>query len=240
VSCEWTRRRSRPSEQVTGVCFWIFWSSVGVTHRLSLSIVLGARTRQLSPLGSQAQRPTPLLVFSLDTIPARSFACWQVILNDRRRERKIRNPHFKSPNSSIKSSLFIYPTPVRQWHPCILKRQPNHRTHRMSKSSTATAPKISHKSAWSKGPPTAVSTSASSSRPQSPAPSSANPANATHSRRPSTLSGQAVPIKDSGVSVPKNNVGSVGRSEQQHSPPHGTCISNPPLLSQVPMSRLAQ
>ncbi|KAF9031242.1 hypothetical protein BDZ89DRAFT_1101175 [Hymenopellis radicata] len=68
----------------------------------------------------------------------------------------------------------------------------------MSKSSTATVPKnppqLPSKSAWSKGPP-------SSSRSQSPAPSS-TPTHPTHSRRPSAL-GQGIPIKD-GVGIPRN------------------------------------
>ncbi|KAF8648538.1 hypothetical protein AX16_006242 [Volvariella volvacea WC 439] len=74
----------------------------------------------------------------------------------------------------------------------------------MSKSSTASAPKtLPKQSAWSKGPP--QTTIAPSSRSQSPAPST--PTYATHSRRSSTL-GQGVAIKD-GVSVPRNNIGSV-------------------------------
>ena len=77
---------------------------------------------------------------------------------------------------------------------------------RMSKSSTATAPKISTplpaKSAWARGPPQSA---APSPRSQSPAPST--PVLQTHSRRPSTL-GQGIPIKD-GVSIPRNNVGVV-------------------------------
>ncbi|KAJ6593442.1 hypothetical protein B0H19DRAFT_976189 [Mycena capillaripes] len=75
----------------------------------------------------------------------------------------------------------------------------------MSKSSTATLPKIPtqlpQKSAWAKGPPQ----TAPSPRSQSPAPS--NGPQPTHSRRPSAL-GQGVPIKD-GVSIPRNNVGAV-------------------------------
>ena len=78
---------------------------------------------------------------------------------------------------------------------------------RMSKSSTATAPKnptpLPAKSAWSRGPP--QSTTAPSPRSQSPAPPT--PVLQTHSRRPSTL-GQGIPIKD-GVSIPRNNVGAV-------------------------------
>ncbi|KAF5357330.1 hypothetical protein D9758_005883 [Tetrapyrgos nigripes] len=79
----------------------------------------------------------------------------------------------------------------------------------MSKSSTASAPKIPTplptKSAWSKGPP---QTTSSSPRSQSPAPPN-SPA-PTHSRRPSTL-GQGIPIKD-GVSVRGNNVGATKTS----------------------------
>ncbi|KAJ7821115.1 hypothetical protein B0H14DRAFT_2832192 [Mycena olivaceomarginata] len=80
----------------------------------------------------------------------------------------------------------------------------------MSKSSTATLPKIPtqlpQKSAWSKGPPQAAT--APSPRSQSPAPPSPSTApHLTHSRRPSAL-GQGVPIKD-GVSIPRNNVGAV-------------------------------
>ncbi|KAF7351095.1 Eukaryotic translation initiation factor 4 gamma [Mycena sanguinolenta] len=80
----------------------------------------------------------------------------------------------------------------------------------MSKSSTATLPKIPtqlpQKSAWSKGPP--QSTTVPSPRSQSPAPPSpSNAPHLTHSRRPSTL-GQGVPIKE-GVSIPRNNVGAV-------------------------------
>ena len=78
----------------------------------------------------------------------------------------------------------------------------------MSKSSTATAPKIPTplpaKSAWARGPPQSSST-APSPRSQSPAPST--PVLQTHSRRPSAL-GQGIPIKD-GVSIPRNNVGAV-------------------------------
>ncbi|THH13662.1 hypothetical protein EW146_g6581 [Bondarzewia mesenterica] len=88
----------------------------------------------------------------------------------------------------------------------------------MSKSSTASAPKIPSqlplKSAWARGPPQSTPT-ASSSRSQSPAPSNANalngPANShpnpTHSRRPSAL-GQGVSIKD-GVSIPRNTASAV-------------------------------
>ncbi|KAJ7647733.1 hypothetical protein FB45DRAFT_1052162 [Roridomyces roridus] len=77
----------------------------------------------------------------------------------------------------------------------------------MSKSSTATLPKIPtqlpQKSAWAKGPP--QNTAAPSPRSQSPAPS--NAPHLTHSRRSSAL-GQSVPIKD-GVSIPRSNVGAV-------------------------------
>ncbi|PCH35557.1 hypothetical protein WOLCODRAFT_27969 [Wolfiporia cocos MD-104 SS10] len=69
----------------------------------------------------------------------------------------------------------------------------------MSKSSTATAPKIPTQlpaqSAWSRGPPQGTSsTSAPSPRSQSPAPNQGPPA-PTHSRRPSTLS-QGVSFRD--------------------------------------------
>ncbi|TFK74623.1 hypothetical protein BDN72DRAFT_788870 [Pluteus cervinus] len=73
----------------------------------------------------------------------------------------------------------------------------------MSKSSTASTSKpLPKQSAWSRGPP---QSSAPSPRSQSPAPPT--PTHPTHSRRPSAL-GQGVSIKD-GVSVPRNNVGSV-------------------------------
>ncbi|KAJ7030060.1 hypothetical protein C8F04DRAFT_1398149 [Mycena alexandri] len=78
----------------------------------------------------------------------------------------------------------------------------------MSKSSTATLPKIPTqlptKSAWAKGPPQTAS-APSPTRSQSPA--LPNAPHLTHSRRPSAL-GQGVPIKD-GVSIPRNNVGAV-------------------------------
>lgn len=68
----------------------------------------------------------------------------------------------------------------------------------MSKSSTASTPKISsqlsQKSAWAKGPPQTTST-APSPRSQSPAPNANGPTAPTHSRRPSTL-GQGVSFKD--------------------------------------------
>ncbi|KAJ7782644.1 hypothetical protein B0H16DRAFT_1493850 [Mycena metata] len=79
----------------------------------------------------------------------------------------------------------------------------------MSKSSTATLPKIPTqlptKSAWAKGPPQATASAPSPTRSQSPA--LPNAPHLTHSRRPSAL-GQGVPIKD-GVSIPRNNVGAV-------------------------------
>ncbi|KAF8178669.1 hypothetical protein K438DRAFT_1681017 [Mycena galopus ATCC 62051] len=80
----------------------------------------------------------------------------------------------------------------------------------MSKSSTATLPKIPtqlpQKSAWAKGPP--QNSTVPSPRSQSPAPQSpVNAPHLTHSRRASAL-GQGVPIKD-GVSIPRNNVGAV-------------------------------
>ena len=78
----------------------------------------------------------------------------------------------------------------------------------MSKSSTASAPKnptpLPAKSAWARGPPQSSST-ASSTRSQSPAPST--PVLTSHFRRSSALS-LGVPIKD-GVSIPRNNVGAV-------------------------------
>ncbi|KAK7057588.1 hypothetical protein R3P38DRAFT_2598969 [Favolaschia claudopus] len=82
----------------------------------------------------------------------------------------------------------------------------------MSKSSTATLPKIPlpQKSAWAKGPPQ-NSAIAPSPRSQSPAPASpSNASHPTHSRRPSALGG-GVNIKD-GVSIPRNNVGAVKQS----------------------------
>ncbi|KAL6305170.1 hypothetical protein BKA93DRAFT_780253 [Sparassis latifolia] len=79
----------------------------------------------------------------------------------------------------------------------------------MSKSSTASAPKIPtqlpSKSAWSRGPPQTTATS----RSQSPAPNASSPApsvtNPSHSRRPSTL-GQGVSFKDgvAGARTPTN------------------------------------
>ncbi|KAF8918221.1 hypothetical protein CPB85DRAFT_1283095 [Mucidula mucida] len=92
----------------------------------------------------------------------------------------------------------------------------------MSKSSTATVPKnppqLPSKSAWSKGPP-------SSSRSQSPAPSS-TPTHPTHSRRPSAL-GQGIPIKD-GVGIPRN----VGATKQGPSVSFGSIDDvNAPISS---------
>lgn len=85
----------------------------------------------------------------------------------------------------------------------------------MSKSSTATAPKIPTqlpaKSAWARGPPQSPIVP---SRSQSPAPTT--PIH-THSRRPSTL-GQGVPIKD-GVSVPRSNVGAVKQGKSTNTWP---------------------
>ncbi|KAI8970822.1 hypothetical protein BD414DRAFT_501765 [Trametes punicea] len=87
----------------------------------------------------------------------------------------------------------------------------------MSKSSTASAPKTSSqlpsKSAWSRGPPANTST-APSTRPQSPAPSppAAPSAPTTHSRRPSTL-GQGVAFKDGvGARNPAANTTKSGSS----------------------------
>ncbi|KAG0708593.1 hypothetical protein DFH29DRAFT_987076 [Suillus ampliporus] len=81
----------------------------------------------------------------------------------------------------------------------------------MSKVSTAsgkTPTPLPTQSAWAKGPPQSSSSSAPSPRSQSPAPSHvASPIATSHSRRPSAL-GQGVSVKD-GVSVPRNNVGSV-------------------------------
>ncbi|KAL7277802.1 hypothetical protein ACG7TL_008746 [Trametes sanguinea] len=83
----------------------------------------------------------------------------------------------------------------------------------MSKSSTASTPKTSSqlpsKSAWSKGPPANTST-APSTRPQSPAPSIANAPSAppTHSRRPSSsvtfgsIDDASAPISSSPAAVP--------------------------------------
>ncbi|KAF7792743.1 hypothetical protein EIP86_003841 [Pleurotus ostreatoroseus] len=72
----------------------------------------------------------------------------------------------------------------------------------MSKSSVASAPKLPtqlpQKSAWARGPPN--SSSAPTPRSQSPAiASGSQPATATHSRRPSTLSQAAVSFKDGAV-----------------------------------------
>ncbi|CDO68855.1 hypothetical protein BN946_scf185035.g8 [Trametes cinnabarina] len=83
----------------------------------------------------------------------------------------------------------------------------------MSKSSTTSTPKTSSqlpsKSAWSKGPPANTST-APSTRPQSPAPSTATaPLHHHHSRRPSTL-GQGVAFKD-GVGA-RNTVANASKS----------------------------
>ncbi|KAF9243245.1 hypothetical protein BU15DRAFT_72432 [Melanogaster broomeanus] len=78
----------------------------------------------------------------------------------------------------------------------------------MSRASTASG-KTPTPSAWARGPPQNSNSSTAPSPPsQSPAPSHApSPIIASHSRRPSAL-GQGVPIKE-GVSVPRNNVGSV-------------------------------
>ncbi|OSX61566.1 hypothetical protein POSPLADRAFT_1170204 [Postia placenta MAD-698-R-SB12] len=79
----------------------------------------------------------------------------------------------------------------------------------MSKSSTASAPKIQtqlpQKSAWLRGPPQS-SSSAPSPRSQSPAPNQGAP-QPTHSRRPSTL-GQGVSFKD-GVAGSSVTFGSI-------------------------------
>ncbi|KAI0941635.1 hypothetical protein AcW1_003473 [Taiwanofungus camphoratus] len=79
----------------------------------------------------------------------------------------------------------------------------------MSKSSTASAPKIPtqlpQKSAWSKGPPQNTS-SGSTPRSQSPAPNASAP-QPTHSRRPSAL-GQGVSFKD-GVAGARTPTGAV-------------------------------
>ncbi|KAI6007609.1 hypothetical protein F5J12DRAFT_82422 [Pisolithus orientalis] len=80
----------------------------------------------------------------------------------------------------------------------------------MSKGSTASAKTptpLPSQSAWARGPPQNSNSSAPSTRSQSPAPSHVQSITASHSRRPSAL-GQGVPVKE-GVSVPRNNVGSV-------------------------------
>ncbi|KAG1718158.1 hypothetical protein EDB19DRAFT_1921210 [Suillus lakei] len=83
----------------------------------------------------------------------------------------------------------------------------------MSKVSTTsgkTPTPLPTQSAWAKGPPQSSSSAAPSPRSQSPAPTHvASPIATSHSRRPSAL-GQGVSVKD-GVSVPRNNVGSVVR-----------------------------
>ncbi|KAK0212418.1 hypothetical protein DFS33DRAFT_25830 [Desarmillaria ectypa] len=107
----------------------------------------------------------------------------------------------------------------------------------MSKSATATVPKIPAQlptqSAWSRGPPQ----TASSSRSQSPAPQN-TPVHATHSRRPSTL-GQGIHIKD-GVSIPRNNVGaakqgpavSFGSIDDVSAPMSSSPAATPPIKSE--------
>ncbi|KAI6007612.1 hypothetical protein F5J12DRAFT_82727 [Pisolithus orientalis] len=80
----------------------------------------------------------------------------------------------------------------------------------MSKGSTASAKPptpLSSQSAWARGPPQNANSSAPSTRSQPPAPSHVQSITASHSRRPSAL-GQGIPVKE-GVSVPRNNVGSV-------------------------------
>ena len=90
----------------------------------------------------------------------------------------------------------------------------------MSKASTASAKtpaQLPSLSAWAKGPPSNSNSSAPSPRSQSPALSHAPPPiTASHSRRPSAL-GQGVPIKE-GVSVPRNNVGSVRQGTSSSTP----------------------
>ncbi|KAG2043917.1 hypothetical protein BDR03DRAFT_1047251 [Suillus americanus] len=87
------------------------------------------------------------------------------------------------------------------------------RSRRGDKVSTAsgkTPTPLPSQSAWAKGPPQSNSSAAPSPRSQSPAPTHvASPIAISHSRRPSAL-GQGVSVKD-GVSVPRNNVGSVVR-----------------------------
>ncbi|KAI6046367.1 hypothetical protein EDC04DRAFT_2876735 [Pisolithus marmoratus] len=92
----------------------------------------------------------------------------------------------------------------------------------MSRGSTASAKTptpLSSQSAWARGPPQNNS-SAPSTRSHSPAPSHAHPITATHSRRPSAL-GQGVPVKE-GVSVPRNNVGSVKQGPTVGSSKHSS------------------
>ncbi|EIM85126.1 uncharacterized protein STEHIDRAFT_81994 [Stereum hirsutum FP-91666 SS1] len=120
----------------------------------------------------------------------------------------------------------------------------------MSKSSTASAPKIPlqlpTKSAWARGPP--QNTTASSSRSQSPAPStvnspttSSNP-HASHSRRPSTL-GQGVSIKE-GVTIPRNTIPAASQSSpvtfgsihDADAPISSSPASAPPVKAENPKS----
>ncbi|KAG1878893.1 hypothetical protein F4604DRAFT_578674 [Suillus subluteus] len=84
-------------------------------------------------------------------------------------------------------------------------------THKLSRAASGKTPTpLPSQSAWAKGPPQSNSSAAPSPRSQSPAPTHvASPIAISHSRRPSAL-GQGVSVKD-GVSVPRNNVGSVVR-----------------------------
>ncbi|KAG1856929.1 hypothetical protein C8R48DRAFT_755948 [Suillus tomentosus] len=82
--------------------------------------------------------------------------------------------------------------------------------NKVSNTSGKTPTPLPSQSAWAKGPPQSSSSATPSPRSQSPAPTHvASPIATSHSRRPSAL-GQGVSVKD-GVSVPRNNVGSVVR-----------------------------
>ncbi|KAG1782037.1 hypothetical protein EV702DRAFT_504229 [Suillus placidus] len=77
-------------------------------------------------------------------------------------------------------------------------------------SSTKSRIPLPSQSAWAKSPPQSRSSTAPSPRSQSPAPTHVASLKASsHSRRPSAL-GRGVSVRD-GVSVPRNNVGSVVR-----------------------------
>ena len=135
------------------------------------------------------------------TVSSCILACWQVIFDDQ----PTRDPF--SPQKKLKKFIIFATIRTFLFFPFFFLQSFIPRC-RMSKSSTATAPKnptpLLAKSAWAKGPPQSSST-APSPRSQSPAPST--PVLQSHSRRPSAL-GQGIPIKD-GVSIPRNNVGAV-------------------------------
>ncbi|KAK2463110.1 hypothetical protein APHAL10511_004765 [Amanita phalloides] len=116
---------------------------------------------------------------------------------------------------------------------CVSFSDRSQRRFSMSRSSSASAPKISNRSAWSRGPP---GTSSASSRSQSPAPAAQT--QPSHSRRPSTL-GQGVSVQD-GVSVPRNSVGVVkqgstvtfGSIDDVSAPISSSPASAPPVKSE--------